>query len=65
MELSNCITDDIKRATMIIWGSNQRVYVFNDFPLFFLLLLVFVNTQFMQKKIICIFDHKIKGMYVS
>ena len=33
---------------MTILGWNQPIYIFNDYPLFLALLLIFMNMQIMQ-----------------
>ena len=52
MELTNCMTGDIKNATMIIWEKNQDIYVFNDFLLFFNVFINIHEYQIMQNRII-------------
>ena len=48
MDLLNCITDDIKHATMIIWRKISLFMFLTMFPLFLKFLVILTNTQIRQ-----------------
>ena len=50
---------------MTILGSNQPIYIFNDFPLFFSVFINFHEYANYANMITCIFDHGMKGPCLS
>ena len=50
---------------MTILGWYQPIYIFNDFPLFFSVLLVFMNTQIKQIWLIAYLTMKLKAYVLA
>ena len=64
MDLSNCITDDITTCNNDNMAISKSAYFcFNDFPLFLIPLLIFINTQIMQISYCAYLDHGMKQIW--
>ena len=64
MDLSNCITDDIKKNNAIM-GMKSAYLCFNDFPLFSNVFINIHEYANYANKIIFIFDHGMKALCLS
>ena len=62
--MSNCITDDIKHAAVVVWDWNQLFMVcfFYDFRLIFK---VFIYIHEYANEVICISGHRMKGICLT
>ena len=65
MDLSNCNIDYIKTCNNDNIGMKSAYLFCNDFLLFFSVFINFHENANFANMITCIFDHRIKGLYLS
>ena len=63
--MSNCNIDYIKTCNNDNIGTNQPIYICNDFPLFFSIFININEYANYANKVRCIFDHGMKDLCLS